>query len=197
MLSLFCSLFLGETEHLPCTRSLHGCYPEAGRCGPCPAAQKSSGSWGISCSGLTVAGATSSLDRHIDVRQRLCPTEVWGNGSSSGMSHARYPAACLVPCLPLAVRSSGQYPQAPGEGCQRSCVSRAPTACSSLGCGITALSGVVCGGSLSAGLAELLHSQERCLLCFGSSRVAELCPEPSTSRRAEQILLRSHSRLLC
>lgn len=28
------SLFLGETEHLPCTHSLHGCYPEADSCGP-------------------------------------------------------------------------------------------------------------------------------------------------------------------
>ena len=117
------SQFLGETEHLPCTHSLCGCYREVDSCGPCPTAQKTFGSWGISCPGLITAAATSSPDRPTDVRQCLCASRVWGNCSSSGMSHACFLAACLVPCCPLAAPPSRQGPLAPREGCRGSCLS--------------------------------------------------------------------------
>lgn len=61
------SLFLGETEQLPCTHSLHDCYPEVDSCDLCPTAQESFSSWGTSCPGLMTAAATSSLDRPTDV----------------------------------------------------------------------------------------------------------------------------------
>lgn len=117
------SLFLRETEHLLCTHSLHGCYHEVDGCSPGPAAQKSFGSWGTSCPGLKTAAATSSLDKPTDIRQCLCASRVWGNCSSSGMSHGCPPAACPVPCCPLEAHPSRQGPLAPGEGCRGSCLS--------------------------------------------------------------------------
>lgn len=146
-------LFPGETEHLPRTRPLCGCHPTVDRSGPCVAAP-SCGCWAPSCPGLMSAAAASSPGRPRDAGQCLCASGVWGSLLAGA---AQIPSCCPVPCCPL----STHRVVLPWLWKSR-------------------LSGVVCGGSLSAdGKAPRCPGES--LPCPGSPGAAELCLALSTS----------------
>lgn len=115
---------------------------------------ESCGCWAPSCPGLMSAAAASSLGRPRDAGQCLCASGVWGNLLAGAV---QIPSCCPVPCCPL----STHRVVLPWLWKSR-------------------LSGVVCGGSLSAdGKAPRCPGES--LPCPGSPGAAELCLALSTS----------------